>query len=125
MRARLYELTAIGDKTLARTIYLDRFPVVVSRHPDGQVSIQADPNGAPVCCRIHEQDGNLVMEGDPSSETWVNDLPLLRGGLLPGDRVRFGERTFIVSYERTTSVPSPSAIYRLAAGMFGRGSIQA
>lgn len=112
MRARFFELQTIGDKTLTRTIYCDRFPVVFAEGENGTVGVVAGVNGEPSCV-FEEQDGNLVLT-QSTAQTFLNGAPIARGGIAPGDRVKIGRTDYVVSYERVSSSALPEPVFRIA-----------
>ena len=111
MRARFFELQPVGHKSPARTIYCDQFPVVFAHAENGTVDIapEADEESA---CVLEEQDGNLILTR-ATAETFLNGAPIQQGGIAPGDRLKIGRTSYVVSYERFSSSALPEPVFRI------------
>ncbi len=110
MRVRLYE---VGDNC-GRVHRLESLPIALSTNMQGDLCTGA-PEQSQTRCVLAEERGNLVIEAsDQTSEVFLNDLPIARGGLLPGDSLRVGSHAVVVSYERVTTEPPPPCRFRLA-----------
>ncbi|QDU37953.1 hypothetical protein Mal4_22720 [Maioricimonas rarisocia] len=111
MRVRLF---VVGTGNRSDVIHLEQFPSTLATAADGELTL--DP-GEPrqTLCDLDEVDGNLVLrDRDDKHRTLVNGLPMASGPLLPGDRLQLGSQQVIVSYERTTPLAPPEAVYHFA-----------
>lgn len=109
MRVRLYE---VGSTSVGVVLRFDNFPVELGFGPTGELRY-GESCPAP-SCRIDQEDGQLVLSAEDSSRApLVNDAALIRGALMPGDRLALGDRQFVVSYERTAAADPPPARYRI------------
>ena len=115
MRARFFELQPMGDKTLARTIYCDQFPVVLGTVENGTVGVVPEGDLAQGCV-FDEQDGNLVLTR-ATPDTFLNGAPIQEGGIAPGDRLKIGRTDYVVSYERVSHSELPEPVFRIPAAV--------
>lgn len=112
MRVRLYE---IGTSSVGFVVRFDELPVVLTLDEAGELHV-GEPVGKPLC-QFEDFGGQLMLRtDDPHLEMDVNDAPLESGPVMPGDRLRVGQRRFLVSYERTADAPQPISRYRILAG---------
>jgi hypothetical protein len=111
MRVRLF---AIGDPVVSQVFRLDELPSRLSEGPDGQLGLSQGDAGSDLCV-LDEFDGNLVVEDcGQIPGTYVNELPVSRAALLPGDTLKVANHRLLVSYERTTSTQPPPTRYLIA-----------
>ncbi|WP_437203758.1 hypothetical protein [Planctomicrobium sp. SH664] len=99
MRVRLYE---IGTKKTGVTL-IDQFPASLEMNEQGEVC----PRVKMKCgvCSLEEIGGQLVLRAARDYDgLMVNDAPLEEGPLMPGDRLRLGNRDYLISYEMTKTV---------------------
>ena len=109
MRARFFELQPDGEQ--AETIYCDQFPAVLSHPTDGEVLVASEEGETPACV-FEEQDGNLVLT-QATDDTFLNGAPIEEGGIAPGDHLRIGRTSYVVSYERLSSADLPEPVFRI------------
>ena len=111
MRVRLYE---VGER--CGTVHcLDVLPAAISTTSHGELCTGPADRTQARCVLVEDQ-GNLLIETcDEAEEVFLNDMPIERGGLMPGDSLRVGEHALLVSYERMTADPPPPSRFRLAS----------
>jgi hypothetical protein len=110
MRVRFYE---VGGSAHAAVLRCDEFPATLGVDGNGRLTQQrgqADP-----LCVVDNRDGLLEFRlSAKADQALVNNAPLERGPLLPGDQLQVQGRTYVVSYERTADPPMPESRFRSA-----------
>ncbi len=111
MRARLFPSGCNRD---AEVIRIDTFPVVISRDDDGRVYVNRSFD-CEVLCLIDEDEGNLIIRDlTEGNHITVNGMPIIEGGLMPGDILNVENRSYVISYERVTSRPPITSSFHFA-----------
>ncbi len=106
MRVRIYE---VGESRSVGVHYLDEFPCTLNVDAQGGLTAV----GTPVC-RLENLGGEILYKSLTEKVSMsVNNAPLESGPLEPGDRLSFGSRRFMISYERTATQTSSFPKYRL------------
>ncbi len=108
MRVRLYEMGTAAPGTVYR---IDHFPVSLSAGRDGDLFHRGADSTQ--CCLLEDVGGVIYMKADAVEEVAVNDAPMRQGEILPGDRLQLGDRSFLISYERMSTVPAGPTHYRI------------
>ena len=110
MRARFFELQPDGQQ--CQTIYCDQFPAFLAYLEGGEVDVVFGASEDPACV-FEEQDGNLVLT-HATPETFLNGAPIKEGGIAPGDHLKIGRTSYLVSYERLSSSDLPEPVFRIS-----------
>lgn len=111
MRARFYP---VGHRQRSEVVSIDVFPVIVSKDDIGNLLIAEAARGEPLCL-IDEFHGNLIIKDCVVGRSvTVNGLPIIQGGLMPGDTLAVEDDSFVVSYERITATSPIRACYHIA-----------
>lgn len=107
MRVRLYET----GSPYAGMVLIDRLPIGLGLAADGGL---CPHEGAESLCSLEEVGGQVLLKArTEDQELSVNDAPLEQGLLQPGDRLRLGARSYIVSYEQTSQATTLPPRYRI------------
>ncbi len=110
MRVRLYE---VGDGMVGLVLRCDQFPVTLGvQEPGGRLI--PDNSAEHAVCRLDDAGGQILFEGlDTLAPILVNDAPLARGPLHPGDQLSLAGHRYVVSYEQMAATNPCEERYRL------------
>ena len=113
MRFRLYE---IGSGQIGAVLQCDQFPVELGVE-EASGALQLTSPATSACCRLDEDHGQILFEGlDEGSPVLVNDAPLSRGPLTPGDQLSVDGHRYVVSYEQFGEASESESRFRLSPG---------
>lgn len=108
MRVRLYEVGAAKPGV----VLIDQFPAALALTETGRVG-PTDRKSREICC-LEDVGGQIVLRRrDADSELEVNDAAMEEGPLQPGDRLRIGGLSYLVSYELTATREPVISRYRI------------
>jgi pSer/pThr/pTyr-binding forkhead associated (FHA) protein len=83
------------------TFRLDRFPVVIGTAQEAEVHLD-DPAVAPYQCMLDRTDDMVVLwDLKTGHGTLVNDVPITRASLTPGDKLTLGRTDLVVLFDQT------------------------
>ncbi|MCA8999272.1 MAG: hypothetical protein KDA80_19925 [Planctomycetaceae bacterium] len=101
MRLRLYEMGTTSPGTCYR---IDQFPAGLFASQSGDVVSFND--NLSQACELEDVGGVIFMRSvSAGANVEINDAPMRQGTILPGDRLRLGQRSFLISYECMTPEP--------------------
>jgi predicted component of type VI protein secretion system len=103
------ELIIQTGKHQGKKIDLAGLDCIIGRHEGCKIRIASNDVSKQHCRLRHQEEGIYVKDLGSRNGTFVNDAPLAEETLLkPGDLLRVGPMTFLVS--QTKSAPAPAAI---------------
>ena len=95
-----FKLAVVEGPHLGREFLLDSLPVSIGRGPEAAIRLDEDLGVSRQHAEIYEQDGVLRIRDLKSTHgTHVNDFSIDDKSLDPGDRIRVGLSTLLVSLE--------------------------
>ena len=100
MRVKL-SIHNLADQSDERVF--DRFPVLIGRSPDADITLQ-DRWVSRRHCEIHAGDGVLLVRDLGSKHgTLLNDAHITEGTMRPGDTLNVGLSTLVASFEQAVT----------------------